>query len=45
MGSRVIAGRLVRDVVRMGFLQDRQYVPYSKSLGGAFAKLPSAAEL
>jgi hypothetical protein len=45
MGSRVIASRLVRDVVRMGFLLDRQYAPYSKWLGGAFARLPSAAAL
>jgi hypothetical protein len=45
MGSRVIASRLVRDVVRMGFLLDRQFAPYSKWLGSAFAKLPSAAEL
>jgi hypothetical protein len=45
MGSRVIASRLVRDVVRMGFLLDRQYAPYSKWLGSAFARLPRAAEL
>jgi hypothetical protein len=45
MGSRVIASRLVRDIVRMGFLLDRQYAPYSKWLGSTFARLPSAAEL
>jgi hypothetical protein len=45
MGSRVIASRLVRDVVRMGFLLDRRYAPYSKWLGSAFARLPIAAEL
>jgi hypothetical protein len=45
MGSRVIASRLVCDVVRMGFLLDRQYAPYSKWLGSRFARLPSAAEL
>jgi hypothetical protein len=45
MGSRMIASRLVRDVVRMGFLLDRQYAPYSKWLGSSFARLPSAAEL
>jgi hypothetical protein len=31
--------------VRMGFLLDRQYAPYSKWLGSAFARLPIAAEL
>jgi hypothetical protein len=45
IGSRVIAGRLVRDVMRMGFLLDRSYAPYSKWFGSAFARLPSAGEL
>jgi hypothetical protein len=45
MGSRVIASRLVRDAMRMGFLLDRRYAPYPKWLGSAFARLPSAVEL
>jgi hypothetical protein len=45
IGSRVIAGRLVRDVMRMGFLLDRRYAPYSKWFGSAFGKLPSAHDL
>jgi hypothetical protein len=45
MGSRIIASRLVRDVVRMAFLLDRQYAPYSKWLGATFARLPSAVAL
>lgn len=39
LGSRVIASRLIRDVMRMGFLLERRYAPYAKWLGSAFAKL------
>lgn len=39
LGSRVVAGRLVRDVMRLAFLQSRTYAPYSKWLGTAFARL------
>ena len=45
LGSRVIAGRLVRDVMRMAFLLERQYAPYAKWFGSAFARLPLAAAL
>jgi hypothetical protein len=45
LGSRVVASRLVRDVMRMGFLLDRRYAPYAKWLGSAFAKLPLATTL
>jgi hypothetical protein len=45
LGSRVIAARLVRDVMRMAFLIERRYAPYPKWFGTAFAGLPSAAEL
>ena len=45
LGSRVIASRLVRDVMRLGFLLDRRYAPYAKWLGSAFVRLPIAAEL
>ncbi|MEO7222001.1 MAG: DUF4037 domain-containing protein [Devosia sp.] len=45
LGSRVIAARLVRDAMRMGFLLSRQYAPYSKWFGSAFARLPLAADL
>ena len=45
LGSRVIAGRLVRDVMRMAFLLERRYAPYSKWFGSAFARLPVAASL
>jgi hypothetical protein len=45
LGSRVIAGRLARDVMRMAFLLSRRYAPYSKWFGSAFATLPLAGEL
>jgi hypothetical protein len=34
-----VAARLVRDVMRLAFLQSRTYAPYSKWLGTAFARL------
>jgi len=39
LGSRIVAARLVRDVMRMCFLQERRYAPYSKWLGSAFREL------
>lgn len=45
VGARIIASRLVRDVMRLTFLLDRAYAPYAKWFGTAFAHLPSAAEL
>ena len=45
LGSRVIASRLVRDVMRMAFLLERRYAPYAKWFGSGFAKLPLAATL
>jgi hypothetical protein len=45
LGSRVVATRLVRDLMRLSFLLERRYAPYSKWLGSAFAKLDSHAEI
>jgi hypothetical protein len=45
LGSRLIAGRLVRDVMRLGFLVERRYAPYSKWLGSAFSRLDVAEEV
>ena len=45
LGSRVVAARLVRDVMRLGFLLDRRYAPYSKWFGSGFALLPIAKTL
>ncbi|TWD83467.1 phage gpG-like protein [Kribbella amoyensis] len=39
LGSRVLAARLARDVMRLALLMDRAYAPYSKWLGTAFARL------
>jgi hypothetical protein len=39
LGSRIVASRLVRDVVRLCFLQERRYAPYAKWLGSAFRRL------
>lgn len=39
LGSAVTAARLVRDVMRLAMLLERQYAPYLKWLGTAFARL------
>ncbi len=45
LGSRVVAARLVRDVMRLCFLQERRYAPYSKWLGSAFRELEASEEI
>ncbi len=45
LGSRVIAARLARDVMRMAFLIEGHYAPYPKWFGKAFAALPCATAL
>src|SRR5204863_4867462 len=45
LGSRIVAARLVRDLIRLCFLMERQYAPYSKWFGTAFSRLRCAAEL
>ena len=45
LGSRVVAARLVREVMHLAFLLEQHYMPYSKWLGTAFAQLACAAEL
>jgi hypothetical protein len=42
LGSRILAARLARDVIRLCFLLERRYAPYSKWLGTAFRRLPVA---
>lgn len=39
LGSRILTARLVRDVMRLCFLIERRYAPYSKWLGTAFLRL------
>jgi hypothetical protein len=45
LGSALIAADLVQDVMRLGFLMERRYAPYSKWFGSAFARLACAARL
>jgi hypothetical protein len=45
LGSRLLAGRLVRDMIRMAFLIERVHAPYIKWLGTAFQILAIANEL
>jgi hypothetical protein len=45
LGSRIVAARLARDAIRLCFLLERRYAPYSKWLGSAFARLESAADI
>jgi len=40
LGSRIVAARLARDLMRLFLLLERRYPPYAKWLGTAFARLP-----
>lgn len=44
-GSQIVAARLVRDLMRLAFLLERTYAPYSKWFGTAFARLRCADAL
>ncbi len=45
LGSSLIASRLVRDLMGLCFLMERQYAPYAKWFGTAFGQLESASVL
>jgi hypothetical protein len=45
LGSRLVAARLVRDLMRLCFLMARRYTPYIKWFGSAFAQLDCASDL
>jgi hypothetical protein len=45
LGSRLVAARLVRDVMRLAFILERTYAPYTKWFGTAFNRLRCASEL
>jgi hypothetical protein len=45
LGSVLVAGMLVRDVMGLCFLMERRYAPYSKWFGTAFAELACAPRL
>lgn len=45
LGSCLVAGRLVKDLMRLCFLMERQYAPYIKWFGTAFSQLACARSL
>jgi len=45
LGSRIVAARIISDIMRLCFLMERQYAPYIKWFGSAFSKLKSAKTL
>lgn len=45
IGSQIIAARLVQYLIRLCFLMEKRYAPYSKWLGTAFQSLSCAGKL
>ncbi|WP_112246126.1 DUF4037 domain-containing protein [Kribbella monticola] len=45
LGSALIGSQLVDGLMRLCFLMEREYAPYSKWFGTAFSRLPCGAEL
>lgn len=45
LGSRIIAARMVGNIMRLAFLIEQRYVPYPKWFGSAFSALNCADEL
>lgn len=45
LGSTLIGSRLVLDLMRLCFLMEKRYAPYSKWFGTAFSQLACATEL
>ncbi len=44
-GSKIIAARLVKSIMRLCFLMEKEYAPYSKWFGTAFSRLRCAGPL
>ena len=44
-GSRLVASRIVRDLMRLHFILEQTYWPYSKWFGSAYRMLPHSADL
>ena len=44
-GSRLLASNIVRDIMRLAFLMEKQYPPYMKWFGTAFSRLNCAPTL
>jgi hypothetical protein len=45
LGSRILAAKMVRCVMRLAFLLEQRYAPYSKWFGTGFSRLASARDL
>jgi hypothetical protein len=45
LGSRVVAARMIDELMKLCFLMERVYWPYSKWFGSAFARLDAATSL
>ncbi len=45
LGSQIVAARLVRELMKLCFLMEKQYAPYTKWFGTAFTGLQSAKEM
>ena len=45
LGSMVIAARVVRNLMRLCFLMEKKYAPYSKWFGTAFSRLQCSRQL
>ena len=45
LGSQIVAARLIREIIKLAFLMERRYAPYSKWLGTAFQRLTIAKTL
>ena len=45
IGSQILTARIVRDLMKLCFLIERRYAPYSKWLGSAFGNLHMAPRL
>lgn len=45
LGVRLIATRLIQDLMRLSFLMEKQYAPYHKWFGSAFQQLAIAPKL
>ena len=45
LGSRIVGSRLIRDMMKLCFLMEKEYAPYIKWFGTAFSKLKCAEDL
>lgn len=45
IGANILRARMIRRVMKMAFLLERQYSPYSKWMGRTFDRLPIAKDL